>query len=136
MLINLRLPFENASFQCQNGFEKCTTKTELCDGKSYIEKLYTRLQLQMPLHVSAQLSIVTQPCFQQEPLYVKLTTFFLAKTIEHQAKRTLDSESRFKIKVTLDNFRKFANISSHSHLKSFAWKRYCPISSKLQTSQS
>ena len=37
----------------------------------------------MPLHVSARLSIETQPCFQQEPLYVKLTTFFLAKTIEH-----------------------------------------------------
>ena len=30
-------------FPCQNAFEKCTTKTELCNGKSYINKLYTRL---------------------------------------------------------------------------------------------
>ena len=28
------LPFGNASFPCQNVFEKCTTKTELCIGKS------------------------------------------------------------------------------------------------------
>ena len=34
-------------------FEKCTTKTELYNGESYIKKLYTRLQLQMPLHVPA-----------------------------------------------------------------------------------
>ena len=36
-------PFRNASFRCQNAFEKCTTKTELCNGKRYIKKLYTRL---------------------------------------------------------------------------------------------
>ena len=30
-------------FPCQNAFEKCTTKTELRNGKSYIKKLYTRL---------------------------------------------------------------------------------------------
>ena len=28
---------------CQNAFEKCTTKNELCNGKSYIRKLNTRL---------------------------------------------------------------------------------------------
>ena len=39
----LRLPFGNTSFPCQHGFEKCTTKSELCNGKSYIKKLYTRL---------------------------------------------------------------------------------------------
>ena len=32
-----------ASFPCQNAFKKCTTKTELCNGKSYIKKLHTRL---------------------------------------------------------------------------------------------
>ena len=37
------LPFGNASFPCKNAFEICTTKTELCNGKSYIKKLYTRL---------------------------------------------------------------------------------------------
>ena len=37
--------------------------------------------------------------------------------------------------VTLDSFRNFANVSSYLHLKSFAWKRDCPISSKLQTSR-
>ena len=35
--------FGNASFPCQNEFEKCTTKTELCRGRSYIKKLYTKL---------------------------------------------------------------------------------------------
>ena len=35
--------FGNALFTFQNTFEKCTTKTELCNGKTYIKKLYTRL---------------------------------------------------------------------------------------------
>ena len=35
------------SFPCQNAFEKCATKTKLCDDKNYIKKLYTRLYLQM-----------------------------------------------------------------------------------------
>ena len=42
---------EMPQFPCQNAFEKCTTNTELCNGKSYIKKLYIRLQLQMLLHV-------------------------------------------------------------------------------------
>ena len=36
-----KLPYD--SFPCQNAFEKFTTKTELCNGKSYIKKLHTRL---------------------------------------------------------------------------------------------
>ena len=32
--------FGNASFPCQNAFYKCTTKTGLCNGKSYIKKFY------------------------------------------------------------------------------------------------
>ena len=39
----LSTTFGNASFPCQNAFEKCTTKTRLCNGKSYIKNLYTRL---------------------------------------------------------------------------------------------
>ena len=35
--------FGNISFPCQNAFKKCTTKTKLFNGKSYIKKLYTRL---------------------------------------------------------------------------------------------
>ena len=35
--------FGNALFSCQNAIKKCTTKTKLFSGKSYIEKLYTRL---------------------------------------------------------------------------------------------
>ena len=35
--------FRNASFPCQNVFEKCTTKTDLRRGRSYIKKLYTKL---------------------------------------------------------------------------------------------
>ena len=34
---------ELTSFPCQNTFEKCTAKIELCNGKSYIKKLHTRL---------------------------------------------------------------------------------------------
>ena len=45
--------FGNTSFPYQNAFEKRTTKTELCNSKSYIKKLYTRLQLQFPLHAPA-----------------------------------------------------------------------------------
>ena len=37
----LRTTLGNASFPCQNAFEKCTIKTELFNGKRYIKKLYT-----------------------------------------------------------------------------------------------
>ena len=37
------LTFRNALFPWQNPFEKCTIKSELCNGKSHIKKLYTRL---------------------------------------------------------------------------------------------
>ena len=30
-------------FPCQNAFKKCTTKTKLFNGKSYIKTLYIRL---------------------------------------------------------------------------------------------
>ena len=39
----LSTTFGNPSFPYQNAFEKCTTKTRLCNGKSYIKKLYSRL---------------------------------------------------------------------------------------------
>ena len=46
----------------------------------------------------------------------------------------LDSERTFKIKARLPwtVFENFAYVSSYLHLKSFAWKRDCPISSKLR----
>ena len=34
----------------------------------------------------------------------------------------------------MDSFRNFVYVGNYVHLKSFAWKRDCPISSKLQTS--
>ena len=34
------LPFENTSFICVNAFKKCTTKTKLFNGKSYIAITY------------------------------------------------------------------------------------------------
>ena len=40
-----------------------------------------------------------------------------------------------KEKVTLDSFRDFVYVCNCVHLKRFAWKRDCPISSKLQTSR-
>ena len=46
----------------------------------------------------------------------------------------LDSERTFKTKVRLrwTVIRNFAYVSNYLHLKSFAWKQECPISSKLQ----
>ena len=37
------LPHGNALFPCKNAFERCTIKSELCNGKGYIKKLYARL---------------------------------------------------------------------------------------------
>ena len=76
----LSTTFGNASFPCQNAIKKFTTKTGLCNGKSYIKKLCTRLQLQISLNVPSYLRIVTQPHFQK-PI-VKMPTFFLAITSE------------------------------------------------------
>ena len=41
----LSTTFGNASFPCQNAFEKCTTKTELFNSKRYIKNFYTCLEL-------------------------------------------------------------------------------------------
>ena len=35
----------------------------------------------------------------------------------------------------MNSFWNFADISSYFHLKSFTWKRYCPISSKLNVTK-
>ena len=42
----------------------------------------------------------------------------------------LDSERTFKITITfaLDSFQSFVYVSNYLHLKSFTWKRDCPIS--------
>ena len=39
----LSTTFGHASFPRQNALEKCTKKTEIYNGKSYIKKLYARL---------------------------------------------------------------------------------------------
>ena len=39
----LRNTFWKCLVTKKNAFEKCTTKTELCNGKSYIKKLYTQI---------------------------------------------------------------------------------------------
>ena len=44
----------------------------------------------------------------------------------------LDSEETFKIKKS---FQGSAYVRSYLHLKSFGWKRDCPIFSKLETSK-
>ena len=44
----------------------------------------------------------------------------------------LDSERKFKIKVKL---RWTVYVCNYAHLKSFAWKRDCPIFSNIQTSR-
>ena len=49
--------------QEKSAFEKCTTKTELFNDKSYIKKLYTRLQLQMPLLGTSNRKTLKQPVF-------------------------------------------------------------------------
>ena len=37
--------------------------------------------------------------------------------------------------MMLDSFRNFAYVTIYLHLKSFTWKRDCPISLKPETSQ-
>ena len=39
----LSTTFGKASFPCKSTFVKCTTKTEFCNGKSYVKTLYTTL---------------------------------------------------------------------------------------------
>ena len=53
----------------------------------------------MPLYIHAQLRTVTQSHFGSEPFYVKISTFFLARTIKSLVKWILDSERTFKVKV-------------------------------------
>ena len=53
----------------------------------------------MPLYIHAQLRTVTQSHFGWEPFYVKISTFFLARTIKSLVKWILDSERTFKVKV-------------------------------------
>ena len=78
----------------------CTTKRELFDGKRYTKKLlYTKLQLQMPLHVSTQLRIVTPPCFRENPFYGKLTTFSTAQETKIQIKPVADPKSTLKMNM-------------------------------------
>ena len=60
------------------------------------KKLQTKLQPQMPLHVSAWLRIVTPPRFREKPFYVKLTTFSTAK---NETKLIADLKSTSKINM-------------------------------------
>ena len=80
-------------------FEKCTTKSELFNSKNYAKKFYTKLQPQMPLHVSTQVCIVTPPCFREKPFYVKLTTFSTAYGTKNQIKPIADPKSTLKINM-------------------------------------
>ena len=40
---------------------KSAPQKQVCNGKSYIKKLYTILLLQVPMHTLAELHVVTQP---------------------------------------------------------------------------
>ena len=42
---------EMTTYHAKMRFEKCTAKSELCNGKSYIKNLCTSLYLQMPLNI-------------------------------------------------------------------------------------
>ena len=69
------------SFRCKNTFKKCTTKTKLFNGKSYIKTLYTRLQLQA--NALGRFHIVTH----------KITASFSIKTILCENNNTLFSKN-------------------------------------------
>ena len=53
----------------------------------------------MPLHVSAQLRIVTPPRFREKPFYVKLTTFSAAQGSKNQIKPIADPKSTLKVNM-------------------------------------
>ena len=83
----------NASFPCQNAFKKCTTKTELCNSESYIKKLYSRLQVQCRHNYAQYNSLVF------DKTLCETNNIFLARTVQNQEKRMLDSEKTFEIKL-------------------------------------
>ena len=87
---SLRPMFWKCLLPMLNAIEKCSTKTELFNGKRYTKKLYTKLQPQIPLYVYAQLRIVTPPCFREKPLYVKLTTFSAAQETKNETEPIVD----------------------------------------------
>ena len=53
----------------------------------------------MPLHVSAQLCIVTPPRFKEKTLYVKLTTTPTAYETKNEAKPIADPKRTSKINM-------------------------------------
>ena len=78
----------------------------------------------MPLHVRAQLRIVTAS------FSIKATSYGTNNILLRKYYWKLGKmNARFwnniwnKSKVTLDSFRNFAYVSSYLHLKSFAWKK-------------
>ena len=87
---SLRSMFWKCLLPMLNAIEKCSTKTELFNGKRYTKKLYTKLQLQIPLYVYAQLRIVTPPCFREKRFYVKLTTFSTSQEAKNETEPIVD----------------------------------------------
>ena len=73
--------FGNALFPCQNAFKKVHHKKDFLMTKA-ISQSCTQIVAANNLARSACLRTATQPCFRQEPFYMKIPTFFFARTIE------------------------------------------------------
>ena len=92
------LSFGNALLPCQSASEKCSTKTDICNGKSYIKNLYTRLELQMLVNI----------LFSKNYWKLGKVNARFWKNIENIGKVTWDS---------------FQNFAYYLNLKSFPWKQ-------------
>ena len=90
-------------------------------AKKYTKKFYTKLQPQMPLHVSAQLRIIKLSRFRKNTFYVKLTTFSAAQGTKNETKLIVDLKSKSKINMGhLGQFSKFCLCQ-----QLFAFQTFC-----------
>ena len=114
-------------------FEKCTTKTEVCNGKviHYIVAANALARCRIVANSNtASFSIKTISCETNNILFSD--NYWKPEKINDTFWKNIWN----KDKVTLNSFQKFAYVRNSLHLKSFAWNRDCPISSKLQMSRS
>ena len=121
--------FGSASFPCENAFEKCTTKTELFNGKRYTKRYkkfsYTlNCTLKCPSTFPYSYGLIHHLVFEKNYFIWTNNIFY---SLRNQKWDKTNSWSlkyiENKYEVTLDFFANFAYVSSYLDLKDFAWKR-------------
>ena len=91
----LQVPPSHATMRLKSAQQKL----KFLIAKGIQKKLYSKLQPQMPLHVSAQLRIIKLSRFRKNTFYVKLTTFSAAQGTKNETKLIVDLKSKSKINM-------------------------------------